>query len=161
MISAERMKSVRIAPATFSSSSAWRRRRRTPHALHLRAHRAAPASDAPFRSPRTEEHATDHQQRCYRPRSEGRKEQGYRQQEQDLIFQRAPRDPSDDRQFAFGCETHHVSGRNGGVVDHDTGCRSTRLDDLPGDIVERGCSTFVRATTSSRSARRPTISKGA
>ena len=92
-----------------------------------------------FEALETEEHATDHQQRCYRPRSEGRKEQGYRQQEQQLILQRAQRDASDDRQFAFGRETHNVSGRNGGVVDHDTGCLSTRLDDLPGGVVERGC----------------------
>ena len=30
-------------------------------------------------------------------------------------------------------------GNESRIVDHDTGCRSTRMDDLPGDIVERGC----------------------
>ena len=54
----------------------------------------------------------------------------------------------------------HVSGRNGGVVDHDTGCFSTALTACAAASSSEAAATFARAIASSRSARRPlTISQ--
>ena len=115
MISAERMKSVRIAPlvivfscsaspaATGSSCSSW------------------PGDLLPdlLGALVAEVGAADHEDRGQQPRQELAEQQGRREDDEQLVAQRADGDPLDDRQLAVGGEALHVARRDGGVVDDD------------------------------------------
>jgi hypothetical protein len=63
--------------------------------------------------------AAEHQQRGNRPRRGPAQQQCCRQQEHQLVDQRAARDLPDDRQFALGRKAHHITRCHRRIVDHD------------------------------------------
>ena len=81
--------------------------------------------------------AAEHQQRRDRPGHEVAEDQRGRQQDQQLVAERPPRDLGDDRQLALGGEPDHVTRRDRGVVDDHAGRLYARLGGLAGDVVQR------------------------
>ncbi|MCO5555074.1 hypothetical protein L7F22_008614 [Adiantum nelumboides] len=82
--------------------------------------------------------AAEHEDRGQQPRRELGEDQRDRQDEDDLVDQRAPGDPPDDRQLALGLEPLHVAGGDGGVVDDHTRGLGPGAPGGPGDVVEGG-----------------------
>jgi hypothetical protein len=66
-----------------------------------------------------EEGAADHQKRRDQGRRQRAKKESGRQEVEQLVLERTPGDPPDDRQFAVGGEADHVARRDGRVVDDD------------------------------------------
>ena len=135
MISADRMKSVRIALLTSASSSAG-------PCVATAASCAwwPPPSGLPelLGALVAEVGAADHQQRGQQPRQQLAQCQRGRKDEQQLVAQRAGRDPPDHRQLALGLEALHVARGHGRVVDdHARGLRA-RAAGAGGDVVDRG-----------------------
>ena len=134
MISADRMKSVRIAPDVI-----WRSRvlpdgrggrgvgvMSTKPAHYLLGALVAEVGGA------------QHQDRCHQPRHELTEQQRGRQDEQQLVAQGADRDPLDHRQLAVGGDAVHVLRRHRGVVDDDARRLGGRAPGRSADVVDRG-----------------------
>ena len=134
MISADRMKSVRIAPATiaFSASSP---------SLDRRAWSCVVAADAVpdlLGALVAEVGAADHQDRRQQPGQELAEQQGRREDEQQLVAQRADRDPLDHRQLAVGGDAVDVLRGHGRVVDDHAGRLRAGAARGRADVVDRG-----------------------
>ena len=117
MISPDRMKSVRMAPAIVFSS--WS----TPIATAGSSPCSLVVREAVMDLLGTleaEVGAAEHQDDLDEHRHELAEHQRCRQDEQDLVLERSLRDPLDDRQLPLGGQAMHVRGRDGGVVDDDT-----------------------------------------
>ena len=117
MISADRMKSVRIAPDTIAFSAS------SPVPARGTAWCVVPADPAPdlLRTLVAEVAAADHQDRGEQPRQELAEQQRRREDEQQLVADRADRDPLDHRQLAVRGDAVDVLRRHRGVVDDDAG----------------------------------------
>jgi hypothetical protein len=116
MISADRMKSVLMAPATpllFQMRRVDRFR-----LMMFVAGRLDQMNDL-FRTLVTEIKTADHQQRRHQPGHKIVDQKRGRQQDHKLVEQRTARDLPDDRQLARRRQALHIGGRHGGVVDHD------------------------------------------
>ena len=81
--------------------------------------------------------AAKHQKRRDRPGREGREQERHRQQEHQLVHERAPGDLPDDRKFALRVYAFHILRRDRGIVDHHARHLAARLGRLGGDIVQR------------------------
>jgi hypothetical protein len=92
-----------------------------------------------------EEEAAEHQERGDGPGRDEAENEGRGQQVEQLVLQRADRDPPDDRQFPVGREAHHVSGRHRRIVDHDAGRLGAGFRRLRADIVQGGRSDLGEA----------------
>ena len=82
--------------------------------------------------------AADHQDRGEQPRQQLAEQQRGGQDEQELVAQRADRDPLDHRQLALGLEALDVARRDRGVVDDHAGGLHARPARAGGDVVDRG-----------------------
>ena len=136
MISAERMKSVRIAPADerlLVLGPLLGRDRR----LRVRGVRADQLPEL-LRALVAEVGAADHQDRREQPRQQLAEQQRGGQDQQQLVAQRADRDPLDHRQLALGPEPLDVARRDRGVVDDHAGGLHARPARAGGDVVDRG-----------------------
>ena len=137
MISAERMKSVRMAPFTCSFSSSCG----SPIASSQLFFMVVVVKDlledllGRFEG---EIGAADHQQRRDQERRECRQQKRRRQQDQDLVLEAAPGDLADDRQLALRRETDDIARRDRGIVDDYAGRLGARLARRRADVVERG-----------------------
>ena len=133
MISADRMKSVRIAPEVicFSASS--------PTAAVGAAWRVVSAEPAPhlLRPLVAEVGGAEHQDRRQQPRHELTEQQRGGQDENQLVAQGSDRDPLDHRQFAIGGDAVDVLGRHRGVVDDDARRLGGRAPGGGTDVVDR------------------------
>src|SRR6478735_3591246 len=127
MISAERMRSVRIAPATiaFSASSPPSPTGTADPAPHLLEALVAEVGTA------------DHQDRGEQTREELAEQQRHRQDDDQLVAQRADRDPLDHRELAVGGHSVDVLRSDGGVVDHDSGGLRGGPARSSADVVDR------------------------
>ena len=134
MISADRMKSVRMAPGRHLAARRPRRRprwaRRGCRAQRIRPQHLLGALVA-------EVGGAEHQDRRQQPRQELTEQQRGGQDEQQLVAQRADRDPLDHRQFAVGGDAVHVLRRHRGVVDDDAGGLGGRAAGGGADVVDR------------------------
>jgi hypothetical protein len=83
--------------------------------------------------------AAHHQERGDQPGRDQRQDQRARQQEEQLVLQRAERDLPDDRQFTRGGEAHRIARRHRRVVDDDAGRLGAGLGRLCDDVVDGGC----------------------
>jgi hypothetical protein len=141
MISAERMRSVRMDRAPDGRHFRRRRVRRggvgvrgaavaavrlgeAEHLEHLRGALVA------------EKAAADHEKRRDRLRQEDREEERRRQQDEELVADRADGNAHDDRQLARRRHPDDVARRHGGVVDDDAGGLRSRLRDLHRQVVD-------------------------
>ena len=137
MISADRMKSVRIADDDHLLLVGGRLLRR--HLAGLLRLRLVTGELLPdlLRALVTEVGAADHQDRGEQERRELAQQQRDRQDDQQLVAQRSLGDPPDDREFPLGFESLHVPRGHRCVVDHHPG----RLDAGPAgagrDVVQR------------------------
>ena len=82
--------------------------------------------------------ASDHEQRGQRPGEELAEQHRRREDEEDLVPQRAERDPLDDRQLTVGGEAVDVPRRDRRVVDDDAGGLRARPCGCGADVVDRG-----------------------
>ena len=138
MISADRMKSVLIALATFSSSSVCGFNATVPSCGFMRVRMMRhDGFEHLFHALVAEIGAAEHQQRRDRPGQEVAERQRGGQQDQELVAKRSRRDLADDRQFALGGESDHVAWRDRGIVDDDAGRLDPRLGGLADHIVKR------------------------
>ena len=134
MISADRMKSVRIAPAAICFSASAPTSPRCGAACAVVSANAAPNLLGALVA---EIGRAEHQDRRQQPRHELTEQQGGGQDEQQLVAQGSDRDPLDDRQLALGGDAVHVLRRHRGVVDDDPGGLGGRAAGGGADVVDR------------------------
>ena len=138
MISADRMKSVRIAPLTCILSSSTRVGHGVDQ-LFLMFMLVEQFLDDLLGRLERQIGAADHQQRRGQERREGGEQERRRKQEQrSCCLKRSPGDLADDRQLALGSEADDVARRDGGIVDDHASGLGARLAGRAGDVVERG-----------------------
>ena len=136
MISADRMKSVRMAPETVLASTSG---------PSITAGSSSSCSAVVVTEPvvdllgalETEVRTADHQDDLDEHRRDGAEDQCGGEDEQDLVAQRAGGDLADDRQFAIGGEPAYVGGCDRGVVDDDAGGLDTRPPRGGAHVVDR------------------------
>jgi len=110
MISADRIKSVRMAPVTMSSSAVGAAWASLPRML-----------PQTFWVPVAQVDGADHQERGQQPRRELTEQHCGGQDHQELVTQGSDRDAFDDRQFTLGGDYVDVLRCHRGVVDDHSG----------------------------------------
>jgi hypothetical protein len=139
MISAERMKSVRIAPATIVFS--WSSHLHDGGGFFPGVVAADLLPDL-LGTLEAQVGAADHEEGGERPRQELREQHDRRKDEHQFVADRPDGDPLDDRQLAVRSESLDIARGDGRVVDDD----ARSLDAGPprgrSDVVDRGCRQF-------------------